>query len=139
MMMQGRHLKNALLAQLVRGHLQNHRTRLDDKYSSDERQQKFLLDDHGDGADCTTQSKRAHIAHENFRWVRVVPQESDRRSDHCTAKNGQLTDLRHALKLEIGSERRVPTHVGKNGQSSSRDHSATNGQTVETVGKINGV
>ena len=43
MMVEGRHLENALLAQLVAAHLQNHGDRFDDEDSADEKQQHFLL------------------------------------------------------------------------------------------------
>src|SRR5436309_7834159 len=44
-MMDRRHLKDALLAQLVRNHLQDHRERFQHKDPADERQQQLLLDD----------------------------------------------------------------------------------------------
>src|SRR5215469_2485099 len=47
--MNRRHFKDALLAELVRTDLQDHGQRFDYEYSADEWQQQFLLDDHGDG------------------------------------------------------------------------------------------
>src|SRR5882762_3850069 len=51
MMVNRRHLENAFLAQLVGTNLQDHRKRLDNENTADERQQQFLLDHHGYGAD----------------------------------------------------------------------------------------
>src|SRR5208337_1810341 len=51
MMVNRRHLENTFLTQLVGTNLQDHRKCLDNENTSDERQQQFLLDHNGYGAD----------------------------------------------------------------------------------------
>src|SRR6476620_12401720 len=48
-MVQGCHLEDALLPQLVAAYLQDDRERLEHEDAADERQQQLLLDDDGDG------------------------------------------------------------------------------------------
>src|SRR5437868_2616703 len=138
-MVDRRHLENAFLAQLVGTNLQDHRERFDDKNPSDKGQQQFLLDHDSYGADCAAQRQRTDIAHEHFRWMRVVPEKSNRGTDHGSAENGELTNLRHALQFEVGRKRGVPAEVGENRERSGRDHRTADCESVEAVGKIYGV
>src|SRR6267154_6836663 len=100
MMVNRGHAENALAAQLERAHLQNNRKRFDDKHSADKKEQDFLLDDDGDGAQCSAKRKRTHVAHEDFRGMRVVPEEPERSPDKRAAKHRQLADARNVLNLE---------------------------------------
>src|ERR1700730_13976624 len=63
MVMDGRHSKNALAAQLERAHLQNHRNGFQHKNAANEEQQNLLLDDDRNHAERPAQRKRPHIAH----------------------------------------------------------------------------
>jgi len=136
MMMDRCHLEDAFLAQLVGTDLQDHRQRLNYEYSADEREQEFLLDDHGYGTDCATERQGSHIAHENVRGMRVIPEKSDGGADHGAAENRQLGDLRHTLQFEIGRERRVAADVRQYCQGSGRDYGASDCQAVESIGQI---
>src|ERR1017187_1705188 len=138
-MVDGRHLENSFFAELVGANLQNHRERFDDENAADEGQQKLLLDHDCDGADRATERERAYVAHENFGRMRVVPEKSYGGADHGSAEDSELTDLRHALQFEIGRKRGVAAEVGEDGERSGGDHGATDGETVEAVGKIHGV
>ena len=60
-------------------------------------------------------------------------------TDHRSAKNSKLTDLRHALQFEVSCKSGVPAEVGENRERSGRDHRTANGEPVKTVGKIDGV
>src|SRR5271154_1669380 len=71
--------------------------------------------------------------------MRVVPEKSDGRSDHGSAKNRELPDLRHLLQFKIGGKSCMATEVSEHRQRPCRDHRATYGQTVETVRKIHGI
>src|SRR6266446_4066105 len=81
MVMDRRHAKDALAPQLERPHLQNHGERFNHKNPADKKEQNLLLDNYGDGSERSPQRQRAHIAHENFRRVRVVPEETKRSAD----------------------------------------------------------
>ena len=87
MMVDGRHLENSFLAQLVGAHLQDHGERLDYENASDERQEQLLLDHDGHRADRAAERQRADIAHEYFGRMRVVPEKSDGGADHGSAEN----------------------------------------------------
>src|SRR5208282_885615 len=71
--------------------------------------------------------------------MRVVPEKSNSGTDHGSAKNSKLANLRHALQFEIRRKSGVPAEVGENRKRSSRDHRASDGEPVEAVGKIHRV
>src|SRR5690348_4946607 len=133
MMMNWGHLEDTFLAQLVRTHLQDHRESFDYKYSSDERQQQFLLDNDGDRADRAAQGQRSDVTHENVCGMGVVPEKADRRAYHRAAKYCEFGDLRHALQFEIGCESRVAAHISEDRQGTGCDHRASDRQTIKAV------
>src|SRR6266481_1983677 len=55
MVVNGLHAENALTAQLERAHLQNYGKRFDHEHTANKKEQNFLLDDDGDGAERYTQ------------------------------------------------------------------------------------
>src|SRR5579863_7109425 len=116
MVMDGGHFEDAFLAQLVRPDLQDHRERFEHEDAADERQKQLLLDDDGDGADRAAQGQGSYVAHEDFGWMRVVPKKSDGSSDHRSAEDSQLADLRHALQFEICCEGGMAADVGKHSE-----------------------
>src|SRR6266404_3385708 len=71
----------SLSPQLERPHLQNYGERFNHKDPADKKEQYLLLDNYGDSAERSPQRQRAHVAHENFRRVRVVPEETKRSAD----------------------------------------------------------
>ena len=87
MVVQRRHLENAFAAQFERRHLDHHRQALGYEDTADENQKQFLLDNHGHGADRAAKRKRAHVAHENFGRVCVVPEETEAGPDHRAAED----------------------------------------------------
>src|SRR5215469_13867822 len=117
MVMNRRHAENALAPQLERTHLQNDRERFQDKYSADEEKQDLLLDDDGDGPKGAPQRQRADVSHENFRRMRVVPEESQRCAYQRPAKNRELADSGDVLNIEIGGPAKIAADIGKDGES----------------------
>src|SRR5260370_33388172 len=77
MVMNGRHAEDALAAQFERAHLQNHRNGFQYKNAANEEQQNLLLDNDRDHAERPAKRERAHISHENFRGMRVVPEKTE--------------------------------------------------------------
>ena len=136
MMMNGRHLEDTLLAQLVGCDLQDHRNGLDDEHAADERQQQFLLDHHRDRSNCASESERTYVSHENFRGMGVVPKKPDGRAHHGAAKNCQLADLRHALQFEVRRKCSVAADIGEHGQRSGGDDGAADSQAIQAIGKV---
>src|SRR5580658_1258850 len=112
MMMDGGHSKNTLASELEGTDLQDHRERLDNKDSANEKQENLLFDDDRNRAQRSTERKRAYVSHENFRGVRVVPQETKRRAHQRSAKYRQFADPRDVLNLEVRSPARVAAHIG---------------------------
>src|SRR5256885_11508146 len=110
-MVQRRHLKYAFLAQLIRPNLKNHRERLKDKYSTNKGQQQLLLNDDRNCPDRSSQGQRSYVTHKDFSRMRVVPEEANAGSDHCSTKDGQLADLWHALQFEVAGKDRVPANI----------------------------
>src|ERR1700681_587162 len=71
--------------------------------------------------------------------MRVVPEKANGRTDHGSAEDSKLTDLRHALQFEVGCKSGVPAEVGENCERSRCDHRTADGEPVKSVGKIHGV
>ena len=97
------------------------------------------LDDDGDGADGAAQGERAHVAHEDFSRMRVVPEEADGGADHGSAEDGQFADERHALQFEVVGEDDVAADVGEHGERAGGDDGAADGEAVQAVGQVDGV
>src|ERR1700722_18180740 len=132
-MMYRRHAKNALTAQLERPHLQNNRERLHHKDSANKKQQNFLLDDHRDQPKRPAEGKRAHIAHENFRGMRVVPKKAKRRAHQRATKNSKFADARNILNFKISCPTKIAAYVSEHSKRTGSDDRAADGQAVETV------
>src|SRR5579859_3347435 len=135
-MVDGRHAKDALAPQLERADLQDHRERLNDKDAANEKQKNFLLDDDGDGAERSAERERADIAHEDFRGMRVVPKEAERRAYERSAKYRQFSDSRDVLDLEIRRPTRVAADIGQHRKRARGDDRAADRQAVEAVREI---
>src|SRR5215469_8582931 len=99
MVMDRRHAKNPLPAQLERTNLQDHRDGLDDKNSADKEQQDFLFDDYRDRAESSAKRQRPYVTHENFCGMCVVPKKAERGPDQCAAKNCELADARDVADI----------------------------------------
>src|SRR6266550_6814343 len=70
MVMDGRHLEDALAGELEGGDLDDHRQRFDDEDAADDRQEQLLLDQDRDRAECAAERQRSHIAHEDVGGIR---------------------------------------------------------------------
>ena len=132
-------LKMRFLRNLYEPDLQDDRQRLDYEDAADKRQQQFLLDEYGDGADGAAQGERTDVAHEDFSRMRVVPEKTNGGAHHGAAKNGQLRDLRHLGQFQIIGENRVAADISQHRKRSGRDHGAADRQAVKAVGKVHGV
>src|SRR6516225_4408025 len=111
----GSHLEDALLAQLVRSNLEDDRERLNHEYPTDKRQQQFLFNEYSDSSDCPAKCQRTDIPHKHFCRMRVVPEKADSRADHGPAKNGQLRNLRNFRNFKVIGENGVAADVGEDG------------------------
>src|ERR1700674_2722200 len=136
MVMNRRHAKNALPAQLERAHLQNHGKRFDDEDPANEKEQDFLLDDDRDGAQRSSQRQRANVAHKDFRGMRVVPEKAERSPHQRAAKYRELADARDVLNLEIGGPAVVAAHVGQNRKRPRRDDGTSDRQAIQPIRQV---
>src|ERR1700744_4001916 len=132
MMMKWRHLEDTLFAQLVTANLQDDADGLKNEDAADEGEQQFLFDNNRNSPDGAAQCQRAYIAHKDFRWVSVVPKEANAGADHGAAKDCDLADHRHALKLEVIGKDCVAADVSKDRKRGGGDDGAADGQSVET-------
>src|SRR6266404_2089256 len=103
MVMNWSHAEDALSPQLERPHLQNYGERFNHKNPANKEEQNLLLDNHRYGTERSPQRQRTHIAHKNFRRVRVVPEETKRSADQCTAKHREFSNAGDVLNFEIRS------------------------------------
>src|ERR1035441_1392633 len=111
MMVQRGHLENPFAAQLVAAHLEDDGKRLQHVNAADEYQQHLLLDEHRDHRHGAAQPEGSHIAHEDFRRVRVVPEEAHGGAGQRAAENGQFRGVRIARQLQVFGQLRVPAGI----------------------------
>src|ERR1044072_8903639 len=124
---QRRHLEEPLarpqtpLRQLEEADLERQRQSLDDVDAADEHEDQLLLRQHADGADGAADGEAPHVAHEDLRGRRVVPEEPQTRPDHRPAEDRQLADLLLVLEPEVQRPARVAAHVREGRQCRHRD------------------
>src|SRR3954464_2259500 len=139
MMMQWRHLEDALLAQFVAAYLQDHAHRLDHEHATDEGQQQFLLDDHRNRGDRAAERERAYVSHEYLSRMRVIPKEPDARANHRTAEDSQLGHLWNARQFKVVGKHRVTAYISQYRESAGGDDCASDREPVESVRKVHGI
>ena len=71
--------------------------------------------------------------------MRVVPEKSNCRAHHGSAKDGEFSDLRHALQLKISREHGMPADVSEHGERPRSDDRTANSQPVQPVGEIHSI
>ncbi len=135
-MVQRSHSENSLLPELIAAHLQNDRHTFKDEDSSYEWKQQLLFDNDSYRTDGSAQCEGSNVSHKNFGGVRVIPEKSDARTNHRTAKNCQLSDHRHSLQLEIVGKYDVAADVGENSERACSDDCASDGEPVQAVSQI---
>jgi hypothetical protein len=80
----------ASLRQLEDADLHHHRSSLENEDAANEREQKLLLCQDRDSSERTTDRQGTDVSHKHFGRRRVVPEESETRSNHRTAEHRQL-------------------------------------------------
>src|SRR5690606_21375207 len=91
-MMQRRHLENApsrlaaAFCHFEYRNLQHYGQRLQNKYAADERQKELLLRQDRDRAERSADRQTPDIAHENLGGRAAIPEKSEPRADHRSAK-----------------------------------------------------
>src|SRR5260370_9093732 len=133
MVMNGRHAEDALAAQFERAHLQTPRNGFQYKNAADEKQQNLLLDNDGDHAQRPAQRERAHVSHENFRGMRVVPQEAEGRADESATEHRQFTDLGDVLNVEVGRPTVIAADVSQHREAACGENGTANGRTAQPI------
>ena len=95
-MMDRRHAEDALAGELERGHLQDHRDRLDHEDAAHDEQHDLLRTITAIDAERGAERERADVAHEHLRGIGVEPQEAEARADQRRAEDQQLAGAGHA-------------------------------------------
>jgi len=65
--------------------------------------------------------------------------ESRAKHDERAAKDGEFSDARNVLNLEIARPTVVAAHIGEHSERARGDDGAADGEAVETVGEIHGI
>ena len=139
MMMDRRHGEDAFSGELETQHLENDRDRFDHEHPANNRKQKLLFTTNRDDTDHSANRERAGVTHENARRMTIEPEKSETGADERTAKHGQLAGKRIEWHLQIFSDPVVARGVGKQRVGKRNGNRATRSETVETVGKIDGI
>src|SRR5580704_5945533 len=82
MMVDRRHLEDALSGELERHHLHDHRYRLEHEQSADDGKHDLVLGGDRDRAEHAAERQRAGVPHEDRGWRRVEPKEAQTGADH---------------------------------------------------------
>ena len=136
MMMDRRHPEDALAGELERGHLHDHRHRLQHEQAADDGQHDLVLDRDRDGAEHAAERQRAGVAHEDRGRRRVEPEEAQARADHRAAEHRQLAGAGDVVDLQIVGEHDVAGEIGDQAEGRRRDHHRHDGEAVEPVGEV---
>src|SRR5438445_398507 len=139
MMMKRRHRENAAPGQLKTQNLHYDRDRFEDENTTDDGEEKFLLTTNGDDSDHPADGERAGIPHEDFGGVTIEPEETKPGTDERSANHGQLTGERIKRDLQIFRDLEITGGIRKKSVGERDRDGAADGETVETVGQIDGV
>ena len=134
--MERRHPEHPPAGELERGDLHDHRQRFDDEHAAHDEQHDFLPDDDGDGAQCSAQRQRAHVAHEHVRRIRVEPQEAQACARDRPADHGELPGTGDVGQEQIAGEVRAAGHVREDTQRGADHHRRHDREPVEPVRQI---
>ncbi len=138
--MQRRHLEDPLpVTQLVAGHLENDRQRLDHENPADAHQQDLLLNKDGDHAHAAAQRKRPYIAHEDLGRVRVVPQKAQRSARHGAAEYRQLARSGQPHQVQIFCELSMAAGVRQHRHGPGGDDHQPDREAIQSIGQVHGV
>src|SRR5258707_10736204 len=129
-MVERRHLEDALAAKLVAAYLEDDRERLQYVDSADEDEQDFLFDEDRDDAERPTQGERAHVPHEDFGGVGVVPEEAQGTAGHGGAEDSELRGTGETGKPEVDGELAMAADVGEHGHCAAGDDHQANCESI---------
>src|SRR5437867_8862160 len=68
--------------------------------------------------------------------MRVVPEKTEARPGHRTAKNRQLRGMSVTLEMEIVGQFRVSARICQNRESARGDDHQSDGQAVQSIGEV---
>ncbi len=94
---------------------------------------------HGQGTQRPAKRKRAHVTHEYLGGIGVVPEKTEARPRHGTAKHGEFARPRHIGNLQIIGYLDVAGKVGKEQIGQETDDGGTGGQAVQAVCQVDGI
>src|SRR5205814_1254638 len=135
-MMKWRHYENPLAREFETHHLQNHRDGFDHENAAYHNEEQLLLATNRHDTNRAAERERPGIAHENFRWKTIEPEEAQTRTDQCGADDSQFPRKRIERNLQIFGDSEIPSGVRKQSIGKRHRNSATNRQTIQPVGKI---
>src|SRR5687767_6603853 len=138
-MVDRRHLEDALAGQLEGCDLDDDRPRLHHEDAADDDEQQFLLDEDGDRAKRAAEGERADVTHEDFGGIRVVPEETEARADERAAEDRELARRRKAHQVQVLGELRVAGDISQRRERRSGDTERADGKPVQSIGEVYGV
>ena len=139
MMMQRGHLEDPLFPELVRNNLYYHRHCFENKNSAYNNQEDLFFYHQGNNTQHAPQGQASGVPHEDLRWMSIVPEEAHARPYKGKAGYGELPTLTDVGYQEILSVVGTSRQVGQQCKGKPDQDNKTNGQSVETVGKIHRV
>src|SRR4051812_4814200 len=139
MMMDRRHLEDALTGQLEGRDLHDHRDGFEHEQAADHRQHDLVLHRDRDRAKHAAERQRAGVAHEDRGRRRIEPEEAEPSAEHCATEHGELAGARDVVDLQIVGEHGVAGEVGDQAKARRGDHHRHDRKAVEAVGQVDGI
>src|ERR1700726_2270391 len=139
MMMDRRHLEDALARELEGRNLHDHRNRFQHEQSADHGQHDLVLDGDRDRTEHAAERERAGVAHEDRGRRRVEPEKSEARAEQRAAQHRELAGARDIVDLQIVGEDHVAGEIGDQAKACGCNHDRDDCEPVETVGQIDGI
>ena len=105
--------------------------------------EQLVLREDREHAEPAAERERADVAHEDLRWVGVVPEEADARADDRAAVDRELAGRRDLRDVEVRREREA--RDGRAGDvrpdevRARVDHHRADREPVEAVGEVDRV
>ena len=136
-MMDGRQTKHASLASscFEHAHLNGDRPDLDHVEAAQQRQQELGVRRQRQQCKRGANGQRTHVAHEDSRWGRIPPKKAGAGPGEGRSKDGEVVWV---------DERRIQivipeTNERDNGKGGKGEHRRAAGETIETVGDVDGI
>src|SRR5271167_2700458 len=111
-MVQRRHAEDAPSCHFEARDLNDDRDCLENEQPADDRQHELVLCNDADRPKGSADRQRSRVAHKDHGRWRIEPEETQARSNHRTAKDGELAGAGDVMDLQVVGKDRITGEIG---------------------------